>query len=121
MLLSIWLLLAATVSAANAASFFTFQVPGCGPTSAAAINDNNVVVGGCGDGTDSGLPYFPRVVGRVNAHGAAVLQSTYISPDGTTARIEIPGCANIDAEAINDNGWVTGSCGNGKGFVWMKP
>ena len=51
MLLTISLLLAATLRTANAASFTTFQVPGCGQTAATAINNKNVVVGssaGCG-------------------------------------------------------------------------
>jgi hypothetical protein len=45
MLLTLSLLLAATLATANTASFTTFTVPGCCQTAAAAINDKNEVVG----------------------------------------------------------------------------
>jgi hypothetical protein len=70
------------------------------------------------------------VIGGINSHGAAVLsptpafgasnaQSIYSAPDGTISKIELGSCENVVVTAINDNGWVTGSCG-GDAFLWRK-
>jgi hypothetical protein len=64
-------------------------------------------------------PFFRVVGGGINSHRAAVLQNIYIAPDGTTSKIDLGTCENVVAEAINDSGWVTGSCG-GDGFLWRK-
>jgi hypothetical protein len=78
------------------------------------------------------LTPFPVVSGGINSHGAAVLspafgatngQAIYIAPDGAITVITIPDCAGPTPQAINDNGWVTGSCtraGQSVGFLWRK-
>ena len=74
------------------------------------------------------LPFSALVSVGINSHGAAVSspafvasngQSIYIAPDGTISTIELGPCQNAVATAINDNGWVTGSCG-GDAFLWRK-
>ena len=68
---------------------------------------------------DGGLPFQRVVGGGINSHGAAVLQNIYIAPDGTISKIDLGACQNVVAEAINNNGWVTGRCG-GDAFLWRK-
>jgi hypothetical protein len=57
--------------------------------------------------------------GGINAKGAAVLQNVYISPTVVVTPIDLGPCLNVVAEAINDNGWVTGHCGE-DAFLWRK-
>jgi hypothetical protein len=74
------------------------------------------------------LPYRPYVNGGINAKGFAVIQNlyVYVRPDGTVSitKIELGPCGDVSAQAINDIGWVTGSCtvpGHPpSGFLWRK-
>jgi hypothetical protein len=68
---------------------------------------------------DAGLPFSRVVGGSINARGEAVLENLYIAPNLATTMIELGPCGNVVAEAINDEGWVTGNCG-GDAFLWRK-
>jgi hypothetical protein len=80
--------------------------------------------------TPTGLPkLFPlpsvsqQLSGGINSHGEGVLGNVHIAPNGTVTPITIPDCTAVAATAINDLGWVTGSCtqaGETVGFVWRK-
>jgi hypothetical protein len=69
------------------------------------------------------LPPFssPNLPGGVNSHGEGVLENVDVDANGTVRTIAIPDCTAVTAVAINDLGWVTGSCthaGQTVGFLW---
>jgi hypothetical protein len=68
---------------------------------------------------NGGLPFSRLVGGGINARGEAVLQNLHIAPNLATTIIELGPCGNVVAEAINNKGWVTGSC-DGNAFLWRK-
>jgi hypothetical protein len=85
--------------------------------------------------TPTGLPKFfsvdftatanftPQVSGGVNSHGEGVLGDVRVAPNGATTTITIPDCIAVSSQAINDLGWVTGSCthaGQTVGFLWRE-
>lgn len=64
----------------------------------------------------------PPVGARINNSGVAVIQNVYY--DGTATTIDLGPCTNVVAAALNDSGWVTGTCtvqgGKLAGFLWRK-
>jgi hypothetical protein len=65
----------------------------------------------------------PGAPGGINSHGEGVLENVYVAPNGVVTTITIPDCTAVMAQAINDLGWVTGSCtlaGESVGFLWRK-
>jgi hypothetical protein len=90
----------------------SFSGPGAGPIPQAFIQS-----------ATGAIKLFPLpslfIAGGINTHGAAALGNLYIAPDGTVSNIDLGSCGDVGASAINDNGWVAGSCG-GDGFLWRK-
>jgi hypothetical protein len=69
-------------------------------------------------------PFGQRIGGGINASRAAAIQNLYIAPNGSISQIDLGTCGDVSAQAINDSGWVTGSCTvpgqPSSGFLWRK-
>jgi hypothetical protein len=115
----VFALLLAGAAFAPAASFETFQVPGCpGGTVATAINDKGVIVGTCGSQTGQGfirdplghftlLPnLFPNAI---NIHGAITGNPAFVrSPSGVVTTFSA-GLGPTWPVAINAAGQIVGT------------
>jgi hypothetical protein len=72
------------------------------------------------------FPPYSSLPGSINNRGAGVIQDRYVTLDATgevvVTPINLGACVDVTAVAINDRGWVTGSCTvpgePPSGFLW---